>query len=472
MPALTDPAGSRVQAHSSQPALVTPEPPRKYSPWKWLLTLAVVAAGAWTVAQLLRNTRKTDRARGRNTPVFLNGLAPRGAAFALWRKPRQAPKPAATLAEFRTAKVVTGPFERVIRLSGQTAARDYALITAPRVRGADGSQMELLQLAKGGSWVKKEDVLVQIDPGWMRDHADDTRANVVQADLDVKKRVAEQQVESENLQQTVRVSRSQLEKSRLDNSAAEVLTDVERELLKLSVEEGEAQFKQVQLELPIRKAVHAAEIKILGFTKQRHARHLERDLANLKAYTIRSPMEGLVVLQSTPRGGGESLQLQQGDQLGPGQALMRVVNPNSMQVEASMNQAESTAIRIGQQTTIGFDAFPELTFRGRVYSIGALAVGGFRQNNFIRSVPVRLSIEGSNPKLTPDLSAFTDIVVEKIERAVQVPSGAIHHEGGKNFVYVKQGEQFVKRQVALGSANNLFAVASSGLEGGEEVRVE
>ncbi|MBI3684547.1 MAG: hypothetical protein HY235_29595, partial [Acidobacteria bacterium] len=32
---------------------------------------------------LLRDTRKTDRARGRNTPVFLNALAPRGAAFAL-----------------------------------------------------------------------------------------------------------------------------------------------------------------------------------------------------------------------------------------------------------------------------------------------------------------------------------------------------------------------------------------------------
>ncbi|MBI3680267.1 MAG: VWA domain-containing protein [Acidobacteria bacterium] len=32
---------------------------------------------------LLRKTRKTDRARGRDTPVFLNGLASRGAAFAL-----------------------------------------------------------------------------------------------------------------------------------------------------------------------------------------------------------------------------------------------------------------------------------------------------------------------------------------------------------------------------------------------------
>ncbi|MBI3682430.1 MAG: response regulator [Acidobacteria bacterium] len=35
---------------------------------------------------LLRNTRKTDRARGRDTPVFLKAMAPRGAAFALVKR--------------------------------------------------------------------------------------------------------------------------------------------------------------------------------------------------------------------------------------------------------------------------------------------------------------------------------------------------------------------------------------------------
>ncbi|MBI3684294.1 MAG: LysE family translocator [Acidobacteria bacterium] len=48
--------------------------------------------GAWTSFSeglLLRNTRKTDRARGSDTPVFLNGLAPRGAAFALLRNTRK-----------------------------------------------------------------------------------------------------------------------------------------------------------------------------------------------------------------------------------------------------------------------------------------------------------------------------------------------------------------------------------------------
>ena len=48
-----------------------------------------------------------------------------------------------------------------------------------------------------------------------------------------------------------------------------------------------------------------------------------------------------------------------------------------------------------------FDAFPGLTMKGRIYSIAALASGGWRQNYFIRSIPVRVAIEGSDPRLIP-----------------------------------------------------------------------
>ncbi|MBI3683233.1 MAG: hypothetical protein HY235_22910, partial [Acidobacteria bacterium] len=47
-----------------------------------MLPLLAIAP-VFVVARLLRNTRKTDRARGRDTPVFRNGWAPRAAAFAL-----------------------------------------------------------------------------------------------------------------------------------------------------------------------------------------------------------------------------------------------------------------------------------------------------------------------------------------------------------------------------------------------------
>ncbi len=392
-------------------------------------------------------------------------------AYQFWLKPKpQAPAPALVAA--RTAKVVVGPFDQILRVSGQTAARDYANITAPRMRGFESrSQMELLMLVKNGTWVKKGDTLAQIDPGYLNDHIPEVQSTVAQSHTDVKKREAEQSVENENLRQTLRVNTAQVDKAKLDYSAAEVRTDVERELLKLSLDEAEARLQQSRLDLPNKRIIHEAEVKILGFTTERHVRHVDRHMVDLKAYTIYSPMEGLVVLHSQYRGGGESYQVQQGDQLGSGQPLMKIVNPRSMQIEANVNQTEGSELKIGQNVTIGLDAFPGLTLKGRIYSIGALAVGGWRQNFYIRNVPIKLIIEGSDPRLIPDLSAYGDVTIESQQNATLVPLGALTKEGQKYYVHVKQPTGFQKREVAIGATNNIHATVLSGLQPDQEVRL-
>lgn len=441
MSALSNPSPAQqpVQQPPQRVSPVVQEPPRKPSSWKgWLIAAMLVA-----------------------------GMA---AAYQLWLKP--ASKPQTAVIVYRTAKVTSGKFERTLRIGGVTAAQKYAHITAPRLRGPEArAGMELLKLTKDGTWVKKGETLAEIDPGYLVDHVDDIKSSIIQAELDVSKRQAEQGVEIESLEQTVRVAKSQLDKAKLEYSAATVRTDIERELLKLDLEEAEARYKQVQLDIPEKRVIHGAEVKILGHTTERHRRHANRHINDIKAFTIFNPMEGLLVVQSMFRG-GEFAKIQQGDQVSPGQAILRVVNPNSMQVDATANQAESSDVRIGQRATIGFDAFPGFTLPGKVYSIGALAVGGWRQNYFIRNVPMKLNIEGSDHRVIPDLSAFADIVVEEKSDAVMVPLGAIHTEGAKHFVYVKQGEQYAKREVALGSTNNLYAIAESGVKPGEEIRLD
>ena len=104
--------------------------------------------------------------------------------------------------------------------------------------------MELLKLVKNGTWVKKGEELAQIDAGQVVDHVDDIKSTINEAESDVKKRQAEQSVEFESLIQTLRVAKSALDKAKLDNKAAEVRTDVEREILKLDEEEAEAKYRQ------------------------------------------------------------------------------------------------------------------------------------------------------------------------------------------------------------------------------------
>ena len=392
-----------------------------------------------------------------------------GAAYLLSGKTPN-PKPDAA-GDLQVAKAVPTTIQRVLRLSGQTSARKYFNVTAPMLRGPEsGKALVLMKLVKSGAPVKKGELIAQIDPQATQDHLDDVKDQVLQAENDVIKRKAEQAVEWENLQQTLRQAKADAEKAKLDAQPAGILTDIERELLQLNVEETAARYKQLQENVKVQRTAYEAEIRILEITKERQQRHRDRHEGDLTKYTIYAPMDGLAVMQPIFRG-GEMGQIQEGDQVGPGQLFLRVVDPRSMQVEARANQAESSALRIGQKVIAHLDAFPGKEFSGSIYSIGALAVSGWLQNYYIRNIPVNITIDGSDPLLIPDLSASADVVIEQADNVLAIPLKAVRHSNGKPTVLVKRGDSLQEREVTLGIEDEKRVAVTSGLSAGEVVRI-
>src|SRR5262245_49028476 len=116
------------------------EVPKKPSSWRVWVLLAIVAGGAWAAYEF----------RGRP-----NTQTPEGAGV-------------------RTAKVTTGPIQRVLRLTGSTSAKNFAMVSAPMMRGPDaGRALVLIYVAKSGGLVKKGEVVAEIDAQSTKDHVDD-----------------------------------------------------------------------------------------------------------------------------------------------------------------------------------------------------------------------------------------------------------------------------------------------------------
>lgn len=371
----------------------------------------------------------------------------------------------------KTTKAVTGAIEARIRIPGQTSAKSFSNVIAPLLRGPEArNPLVLMKLTSGGSRVKRGDLVAQIDGGWLVDHIDEVKDQIRQAENDVAKRKSEQLVEMENLQQTIRVAKAAWDKAKLEFQAAEVRTEVERELLKLTLDETEARYRQQLADVKEKAIAHDSELKILGVTVERHRRHHDRHAGDQEKYSIRAQIDGLVVMSQYFRG-SEMTQIQNGDQINPGQAIMKIVDPASMQVEGYVNQAESDQIRIGQQVSVGFDSIPGMRLRGRVAGLNALAKSGFRDSYFLRNVGVRIQILDQDSRLIPDLSAFGDVLIEKSPSGVHVPSGAVIEEAGKEFLYVKNGPTFEKRPVVTGFRSNTETIITEGLKAGEEVRI-
>ncbi len=369
-----------------------------------------------------------------------------------------------------TAKATTGPLERTLRIGGVTSSSNYVNVTTPRLAGPEaGRELILLSLVQSGTLVKKGDLVAQIDGESFQEHMDDVMDSVRNSEADIRKRKAEHAVDWENLQQTLRVAKADLDKMKLEAAASEIRTSIDQELLRLAVEESEARFKQLQADEKQKRIAHAAELRILDIARERHVNHHDRHLVDIQKFTMRAPMDGLAVIQPIFRSGEMSM-IQAGDQVRPGQLLLKVVETDSMQLDASANQSQSSELRVGQKVRVGLDAFPGLQFPGHIFSMGALAKGGFRENFYIRNVPVSIVIEGSDPRLIPDLSGYADVILERQDSATLVPLSAVHREEGKTFVFVRKADAgFDRREIQLGLTSGSHAAVVSGLEAGAEV---
>lgn len=330
--------------------------------------------------------------------------------------------------------------------------------------------MTLTSLAVGGVEVKRGDVVAELDAESLIQQLADYEETISQTEANLRRQVAAQAVNWESLQQTVRSAKAQLDRAIQDYKPAEVRTDIERELLRLTLEEEQASYAQQLESVPLKEISLKADTRVQEIS---YARQLKRgeDLRNdLKNYTYSAPMDGMVVVQAMMRDRSSDMtQYKVGDTVASGQVFLKIVDTASMQLEARSNQAESSELRVGQPAKVMLDAFPGLTFQGRVHSLGAIAVQSGRESYWVRGVPVVIQIEGKDARLIPDLSGSAEVRVGQRDNALAVPIEALYRERDKYFVYVKGAAGFGKREVSLGVRNFLQAEIASGLKAGEQV---
>ncbi len=338
--------------------------------------------------------------------------------------------------------------------------------------GGGDFQLVLQQLAKPGSMVRKGDSVAEFDRQYMLTRLDDYRAAVVQSEMGQKRRLAYLEITRENYNQKIRQAKADLDKAKLDLKTIPVLGTIEAERLRLAAEAAESRYKQYLAEAKFVETSEQAQIKISEIDMEQTRAELKRAEANADRMILKAPIDGLTVMQNMPRG-GEFSQIQQGDQLFPGQFFMQIVDPASMVVNASVNQVDAERLRIGARARVRFDAFPGLELPARVYSVAGIAKTGGSRGQYVKELPVRLKLEKMDPRVIPDLSVGVDVIIDEDEAQVKVSRAAVFQdEPGRPFVFVETAKGWEKRPVELGAASFVEVAIRNGLRAGEKVALE
>jgi multidrug efflux pump subunit AcrA (membrane-fusion protein) len=367
-----------------------------------------------------------------------------------------------------TVVATSRDFVKVVRLTGTTEAVRSRPLVAPKLEGAQLSAMVLTKLTPGGTHVRQGDTLVEFDrQTQMKDSLDKRGAYQDLVDQVAEKRAAEDAARAKD-ETELKQAEDDFKKAQLEVTKADIVSRIDAEKNQETLQEADSTFKQLQQTFKLKREAAAADIRTLEIQAQRAQATMLYAEANAKKMTLVSPMDGVVVLNMIWTGSriGE---VQEGDQVRPGVPFMKVVDPSQMQVAVQANQADFLGLQVGQRARVYLDAYPGLALTGKLEASTPLAHNG-RFTDKVRTFTVLFSIEGSNPKLMPDLSAAVDVELASQTNAVVVPVQSVARENGNDYVWLSTTTGFEKHSVKTGPRNDLEMVIESGLKSGDIVR--
>ncbi len=375
----------------------------------------------------------------------------------------------------RTAKVRKGGIVQKVRVPGVTSAGNFATLMAPQMRGYRGHghdfDLNLLSIVSAGERVKKGQVVARFDPLYMQNRLLDYDAMVRQSETNLRSLLALLEVRRQGYRQLVLRYKGRMEKAELDTRRAPVLSAMKIERNRLTYEQFAAEYKEIAAEANFVDIGELALIRRYELALQLAKMERDRARANLIKMEPKAELSGIVVKQTITQG-STTRQLQDGDQVSSGQPYLKIMDTSQMVVDARLNQVDAERLRIGMAAQVQLDAYPDIRLKAHVTSVGAFAGGRGWRAAWVKYIPVRLKLEQSDSRVLPDLSVSADILVNQSDEVTVVPRECVFEQNGQQFAMVRVGDEWSRRTVEAGMADNLNVEIRSGLNPGDIVAAE
>ena len=151
----------------------------------------------------------------------------------------------------------------------------------------------------------------------------------------------------------------------------------------------------------------AAGLRVLELQRDRQKVALDRAKGNAEKLVIKAPLAGMVALENIWKGGTMGHPLE-GDQLFPGQSLLKIFDPTEMIVDAQVSEPDGARLTSGTKAKVELDAYPGTIFDAVFESMSPVATTAL--GSPVKNFRARFRLTSADPRLLPDLSAA--VVVE------------------------------------------------------------
>ncbi len=274
-----------------------------------------------------------------------------------------------------------------------------------------------------------------------------------------------------NLQKKGFLSKQALQSDEI--AVARAFNKVELETKRLEVLENITYKKEiVQLESDIA----AAEVQYQNALEEKKIedRKLAEIEEQLEFCNIKVPegVEGEVVYHKEfDRRGGSEWVLEPGATVRERQVLIKLPNPNKMEVKVLINEQSITSVRPGMPATISVDALSSKPLTGYVTKVNSYAEqGGFMSSSTVREYAVFVRIIDPPKQLIPGMNASVTIQTQYQPDVLQAPLQCIYSANDTAFVLrqaLGMNPPFETVEVQIAGENSQNVWIESGVEEGD-----
>lgn len=232
---------------------------------------------------------------------------------------------------------------------------------------------------------------------------------------------------------------------------------------------------RMMAELKAEIAKQEANVEASEYTMELSESRLAEIQEEISACRIVAPVDGMVVYANEiDRRGDASFVIEEGALIRDGQPIIRLPDPNRMQVRTKVNDSKINQVEIGQECLIRVDTDPENPILGRVQKVSSFPMPR-RWYQAPIEYEVFVEVVEKNPLIRSGLRAKTEIFVERLPNELQIPLSSLFRDQQEEdgyCVFVKHSNRVEVRPVQIGSNNDKFVVVKQGLAVGEQVLLD
>lgn len=134
-------------------------------------------------------------------------------------------------------------------------------------------------------------------------------------------------------------------------------------------------------------------------------------------------------------------------------------------VSLNFTQVDIAKIKVGQKATLTFDAFPDLTYTGKVASVDTVGAA----SSGVVQYPVTISLDTFPDNPLPNMSVSANIITASKADVLLAPSGCLQIQDGVTTARVLKNNQLTSVPVEIGLASDTQTEIVSGLSEGDAV---